>query len=500
MSLRPFLLVSFVLVFVAGNLEAQRFGRNQNDWYPLGGIEARGDVTSLKEKPAIEVKALAPEGLAAQGGLLVGDVILKAGGKKLKGDGDEIIDGFCALVEKAEAKRPAARDEFGKIVLEVQGRDGKTRKVTVPLRPLGGSPKSPVKNAKVAAVLKSALGYLQAEQSPEGNFAKQVANANQSTVTAALAGLAFLGAGDNYLPNYRRALRYVMRHVLDDEGGPGRSSGQNWNQTNWTLGYGAVFLAEALSFELTQKGEPSAAAPAKESDENSEAPEPLTPQAIRERLTEVVRKIEANQEATGGYAHGPGGPNALGYLELEIVSNYVIAGMGMARRLGVKPDEAKAVKAIEYVKSCTSGGGVAYSTRPGQMGAGDPGRSAGAYWAFRQMGRKGKVTSAMAKYFERKMDELPEGHVSPAMHILAGGLAAAQRGKGAQKKFWKRYLPYIMASRIRGGAFDARPTEESRSLRSNADRGNGLAFITAHYALVMQLGQGRYRLLDTEAD
>jgi hypothetical protein len=43
---------------------------------------------------------------------------------------------------------------------------------------------------------------------------------------------------------------------------------------------------------------------------------------VKDRLFEVAKKLEANQEASGGWAHGPGGPNALGYLELEIVGNW----------------------------------------------------------------------------------------------------------------------------------------------------------------------------------
>ncbi|MEZ6196723.1 MAG: DUF6288 domain-containing protein [Planctomycetota bacterium] len=288
-------------------------------------------------------------------------------------------------------------------------------------------------------------------------------------MTASLAGLAFLGAGEKYRANHERALAYVMAHVLDGGRGPGET-GANWNQTNWSLGYGGIYLAEVCA-------------------RDSRSP-------AREVLAKVVKRLEENQEQTGGYAHGPGGPNALGYLELEIVSNFAIAALGMAKRAGIEADEARTVKAIEYVKSCTSGGGVAYSTRPGQAGAGEAGRTAGAYWAFRQAGRDGRFEDGMAKYFERGLGRLTEGHVSPAMHILAGGLASSFRGKKSMSKFWKIYLPYVMSCRVAGGAFDARPTEESRSLQSNSDRSNGPAFITAHYALLLQLGQDRFKLLD----
>ncbi len=153
-------------------------------------------------------------------------------------------------------------------------------------------------------------------------------------------------------------------------------------------------------------------------------------------------------------------------------------------------------KGYQYVKACTSGGGVAYSPRPGQMGIGDPGRTAGALWALKQIGRGKELQGSMAKYYTRGMAELYEGHACPTMHILNGALASALLGSKHYARYFKVWRPFIMASRTQDGAFGCRPNQESRQMKHHADRGWGPSFVTAHYALALMLAQDRFKLLD----
>jgi hypothetical protein len=48
-----------------------------------------------------------------------------------------------------------------------------------------------------------------------------------------------------------------------------------------------------------------------------------------------------------------------------------------------------------------------------------------------------------------------------------------------------------MASRLPGGAFGARPTRETRILRSNSDRNMGPVWVTASFALVLEVATDR---------
>ncbi|MEZ6196722.1 MAG: PDZ domain-containing protein [Planctomycetota bacterium] len=132
-SLGPILLA----LLLATPLAAQRFGRDAADWYPLGGIEAWGDLAVVGERPAIEIKKVAEGGLAARAGLVPGDRIVAAGGKKLSGKSEEVVANLCEQIDKAEGRSP--RGEFSNLVLEVQGTDGKSRKVDRPVRAPGSA-------------------------------------------------------------------------------------------------------------------------------------------------------------------------------------------------------------------------------------------------------------------------------------------------------------------------------------------------------------------------
>ncbi|HGY90562.1 MAG TPA: hypothetical protein ENK43_05255 [Planctomycetes bacterium] len=465
-----FVCLSLVLAATPEARAQGRFGKESPHIYPLGGIEAVGEVLS---GGWIKVTTVADKGPAAKGKLRVGDVIQKVGGKKLAGDGNAVMLVFEAAVEAAEAKKK------GKLVLTVETTKGKTEKKTIPVKHLGSHARScPEKCKKCDAILRAALDYLKKEQTGDGQFSKQAANMNHAVATAALAGLAWLGdpqGWKRYGRNINNAAEFVMKNAGKERSMGMRPAatggGANWNQTNWSLGYGAIFLAELVKHKKKA--------------------------SWMKALKRMVDQIAANQEQSGGWAHGPGGPNALGYLELEIMSNFTLAAMGMAERAGLQVDRAKLLKGIQWVKKCTSGGGVAYSPKPGQAGHGDPGRTAGAYWAFRQCGRKGRDTAAMAKFYERGMAELHEGHACATMHMLNGALASALIGKKSRKAYWKMWRPFFMASRGVGGAFDYRPNKESSVLGGRTDRTWGPAFVTAHYAIVMQLGRGRYKLLDT---
>lgn len=476
--MRSIMLIAVLLFVMIPFVDVSAQGRRQreNDYFPLGGIEAQAEVEQGKNGLVIVIREIVTEGLADKSGLLVGDTILKANGKGISGKTlDEVIDNFCATIEKAEAKK--AQGKYTKIKIVVE-RAGATVKIDLWIRALPPASKSdPKKCKKTARIIAEGLDFLADRQQSEGNQL-HVANENHAIATAALSGLAWIGSGKKkYAKNIAKVADFIMDKAgkeRDMSGFRSASSSKNkanWNQTNWSLCYAAIFLSE-------YQGQKKRA-------------------AVKRRLQEIVNKIQENQEASGGWAHGPGGPNALNYLELEIMSNLALGGMGMAQRVGIKLDEAKVIRGYHYVKKCTTGGGVAYSPLPGQAGHGDPGRTAGAMWALRQLGKGKSLQSAMAKFYMPKVEKLYEGHACPTMHIWNGAMASALLGKNAYTKYWKTWRPFIMASRTTGGAFGCRPTDESRQLKTHPDRSWGPSFVTAHYLVSMMVGQGRYKILDT---
>ena len=463
-----------ILICLATTTHAQgKSWSPKPDWYPLGGIQAQGLVEQHGNSSVIVVKEIFSGGFAEKGGLVIGDKIVKANGKSLNAKTDaDIINKFGVQVEIAEAKKASGSD-FGKLKLHVV-RENKKVKLYLDIAYYGPVGKGgPATCKKTAQILADALEFLKSRQKDDGKFLHQ-SNQQHAVAQASLAGLAWLGSGkQEYANNVVLAAEFVAEHAgKESRGGIGLSgkSKANWNQTNWSLAYGGIFLAEYIA----QK-------------ENL---------ALKRRLGEIIRQIEQNQERSGGWAHGPGGPNALNYLELEIMSNLTLGAIGMAKRLDIQVDAAKVLEGVNYVKSCTQGGGVAYSPRPGQLGVGDPGRTAGAYWAFKQLNKGSGITPAMSKYYSRGMKNLYDGHACPTMHVLNGALASALMGKKAYQKYWRVWHPFFMVSRTQNGAYGYRPTHESISLKLHPDRTWGPSFVTAHYALAMQLAQGRFKLLD----
>lgn len=448
--------------------------REKGDYYPLGGLAAWGDVDFLPDKktPVIVLKTVAKGGPADLAGLKEGDVIVSVDGKKFTKKGPEAVDELEAAIEDAEAVKGKTPQKGGTLKLELQGKTKPEPKL-VTVEYFGPHSKTcPEKCEKCAAVLTRALDYLKKTQRGDGGFRVGSGGQNGDVVVSSLALLAWRGdKNQRYSAEIKKAAKGIAaRAGKEEEMGKQKPGEPNWNQTNWPLAFAVMALSEITAKDSSNEWKP--------------------------QIAEFTKKIGENQEATGGWAHGPGGPNALGYVELEVMSNLCLGAFGMAREAGIEPPASPLFKGVEYVKACTSGGGVAYSTRPGQAGFGDPGRTAGAYWAFRQLRRKEKVVGEMEKFYDRGMKDLPNGHASPVMHIWAGSLAAAAMGNGASKRFWTLYRPFIMAARAEGGAFDARPNDETRQLKSNGDRSVGYVYMTAAYAIVMQAGQDRFTLLD----
>lgn len=433
------------------------------DHAPLGGLGCEGEIVAdASFGCGFQIAALEAGGAAERADLRVHDVILKLGGRGLPKKGDLIL-GLERQVEAAEAGKT------GRLAALIW-RDGRRSTVTLEVERLGGhSATCPVRCEKCGAVRDRAVAWLVQQQTKSGGWHTGLGGNNGLVVVSTLGGLALEGAG-----GHQKAVRRAAEYVAKACGAPDRfeqlraqRGGPNWSQVNWPLGYAPLLLT---AFPQDR--------------------------SMREKLSEIAAKLVRNQESTGGYAHGPGGPNALDYLELEIVSNYALASIGLLRGAGIPVDDAGVDRALAYVRSCTSGdGGVAYSTRPGQAGHGDPGRTAGAYFAFYRNGLgRSKAARRMLKFFVRGMERLPTGHVSPMMHILAGAMACRASGQSKlMKSFWKTYRPYIMSSRLHAGSFAGRPTRESRAIRSNTDRTLGPAWATATYVIVMNM------MMDTAA-
>jgi len=261
-------------------------------------------------------------------------------------------------------------------------------------------------------MIEQSLGWLSDSQDSDGSWKTSLGGLNGKVAVTCVAGIALLASGSTHQSGtYAKQLEKAVGFILENggkeseiPGGEPKERGGNWNQVNWSLGYSGMFLG------LAHRKCPDA--------------------KILERLRGLAAQIVKNQEGSGGWAHGPGGPNTLGYLELEIMSNYCLIALGLTRQAGVDVPQESVDRAVRYIWACSRGdGGVGYSTRAGQKGAGDPGRTAGAIMAFQSL----KLTThpfyrRMVRFSTQGLSGLYKGHVSPVMHFMAGGMAPHREG------------------------------------------------------------------------
>lgn len=449
----------------------QRPGQGE-DFFNLGPIGAAGtpltddeaEAAGLGKMGCIRVETV-EEGGHAHGRLRAGDVVFVAGGRPF-GKREDPVLAFSRAVEDAEAARTPV------LKLKVM-RDGRPADVELPLEALGPHSRTCPHNCKKCAiVLHRALEALKKLQSGDGSLPTGTGGMNGKIVVTTLSGLAFIASGSGpgrgpYGSEVNKAVAFLMRNAGKETKFGTSGSGGNWSQVNWNVGYAPILLAEACKATGNRE--------------------------ILAKIEDLSKAICANQEPSGGWAHGPGGPNALGYVELEIVSNYSLASLGFAKRLGIEVDEETISRAVEWIQATGGGdGGVGYSTRPGQQGHGDAGRTAGAMLAFDALGlERHPFRAKMASYYKRNCDQLIGGHVSPCMHMLAGAFASAKLGSSAWREYWSTYRDVVMSARCPDGTFSARPTRETQTLHSNSDRNMGKAWVTAHFALILAAKESR---------
>jgi hypothetical protein len=237
---------------------------------------------------------------------------------------------------------------------------------------------------------------------------------------------------------------------------------------NWSLGYAPQFLARVQRLD----------------------PQP----EVATRLEEMRDAIVANQEPSGGWAHGPRNelPYPLDYAELAVVGDLLLASLGEIQRAGIEIPKEPVGRAIAYLEETSDGGGgIGYSTRPGQKGMGDAGRTAGALFAMARLGlTKKPLYKKLAGYLRRHLERLPGGHVSPDMHLLFGALACHELGKKDWKAYAQAFRIEILSLANGDGTFGVRPADTSRSGLGNTDRTMGPAWRTATFALILSLPLG----------
>ncbi|HYC77366.1 MAG TPA: DUF6288 domain-containing protein [Planctomycetota bacterium] len=408
----------------------------------------------------LRIELLLHDGPAAKAGLKPGDVVVGVDGAAPFEKG--------SLKAIADALRKAAAQPKPSVVLLLAGADGKSKKLAVPLAgALKKDETDPQKPAVRGAWARAGAKWLAERQQSDGGFPQTLGGSTGAVVQASVAGLAWIAVGgaERQSPHREavdRAAKWVAKTVDAPDPFAGRrpQGGANWNQENWAWAHAALFLGE-----LHQRA-PSA--------------------QLKADLQRCADALTKNQEGGGGWAHGPGGPNGLGYVELNIMAGLALGGLGLAKQAGCKVDAGALGRAMDYVERSSSGGGVGYSTNDGQKGIGNIGRTAGCWLGYRALGFESKkFCDEMKGYVARSVSDVLGGHASLMQQTLLAGVAAAALGGEPHRRFWADLADDALLARAPDGSFQPRPWHESISMGTNSDVSCGDVWTTACWTIVL---------------
>lgn len=488
MRTRPFLLVLAVLAILAGDASTQDWpfggrGRGGGDHWNLGPLGAKaetgavstvpdgatgrtsvsGDVPFLDGGPKELVLAIVdPDGPLGRAGLVAGDVITGAGGKTFKED--ESLEMLATALSKAR--------KDGEVDLKVE-RAGERETITVEL-PMGEGTgfvgKDPLSEEARREAQAAALRFLAEAQSDDGGLRAGLSGDTGRVVNASMAGLAWICGGTTpeegeFAENLTKAIDFVCGRMESLEGQelptpePGTA---NWDQSNWGIVYAGMFLGEVHAIAPSDR--------------------------VKDVLAFIASDLVRRQERTGGYAHGPGGPNALDYIELNIVGAMALIAFGGAHRAGVEVDDDAIDKLIEYLDDSSSGGGVGYSANEGQQGMGNIARSAATWRGLVIAGRSREgLTKQTKSYSKKEATNFLGGHASLMQHIFFGGIAAHALGKKDGGSWYEDLEREVVLAQAHDGSYQPRPFQETANLNSNSDVTMGVEWTTANWAVLIGL-------------
>lgn len=355
--------------------------------------------------------------------------------------------------EKAAKDAAKGRKETGKAGLKELKKERITRKIWADGKKVNCRPSKCKPKGSTAAGLKGLDWLLEhgtrVRWGPQGQV-----------VTDAFAGFACLSSRDNkYAGLLDRCVNAVKRRVKRYL--TGKRQEKPGNQCNWALSIGGMFLAEALPYYDSEE--------------------------YRGILQKICDQLIINMEETGGWGHDAGGPNSLGYVELEIMSNFAVACMGMCKREGFSVPKAKLAKAVAYIEKCVSGRGVGYShsNRWGHVS-----RSGGAVFALSMARAKKGKYGIVCTQVDRMMQHVRTGHSSPALSFLQCAIGSLQIGRSTWDKYVATWFRTILKHQNEDGSFKMIKNPKE-NIMFEEDLGPG--YTTSIYSFILLVDRGNLK-------
>ncbi len=413
---------------------------------------------------------------ADRAGLRTGDRIVRVGGKSPAGE-------YASVVASALEAARAAGESSGRLDIQVQ-RGGAKRTIALDL-PLG--------EIDMLVATTRALDYLADEVLADPNFEKTRPRAFYAPIIyAPLTGLALISGGSTrrtgrHSAALRTVLAYVMQHGgrrKEAQDAINKAVGGNICSLTHNAGYSAMFLAQLVDLEPTES-----------TDETLR----FSRSEIREKLRECCRALEKIQLKNGGWQHGSGGANMLGYTHLMAATVTAMNGLAMARQVGVDESTATIDRGLDYVRKATKKGRVGYAV--GNAGSFSAGRNAGVLQFMLRLGlADDDLVEPMKAVLTTRLDKAGTGHGSPVWHLHYVGLAAAELGPEASARFETLYRDALLRGQADDGSILAPDAAGTRPGTGEENRVWGALYTTPLIVLALRAPYRRHLLIYDFAD
>ncbi len=284
--------------------------------------------------------------------------------------------------------------------------------------PLAAQDEEPSRFVEVTPEMTQALGdgldYLAKQQGRKGNFGN-----NYPIATTALAGVAFLGAGNTplrgeYADNVRRCVEYLVKQQ--------KRSGyiSMPNSTMYEHGFATLFLAEVYGTY----------------------PDP----DLKEVLQKAIDLIQESQDPSGGWVYQP---QPSGQSDISVTICEVMA-LRAARNVGVTVSEVTIERALDCVlRAQNSDGGFSYRIGSNSWGGGGsayPRSAAGVCTLFNLGQYDHPATAKGLNYLEAQRAD--NGYFFYARYYASQAMFQA----GGER--WERFWPPVRNELIRSQASD----------------------------------------------
>ena len=341
----------------------------------------------------------------------------------------------------------------------------------------------------VSAAVTRALDFLSAELAKDPQYGKTPRRRFYAPIVyAPLSGLAFLGSGSTrvegpYAESLRHVLAYVMKHGgrrKANQDAVNKAVGANICSLTHNAGYSAMFLAQLIDSEFPARRESRVGG-----QQRAVRKLEFSETQIRAKLRECCKTLEDLQSNNGGWQHGSGGPNGLGYTHLMAATITAMNGLAMARQVGVDVDRTVIDKGLAYIRKASSDGRIGYAV--GNRGSFSAGRNAGVLQVlYRLRLQDDKLVEPVLAELIKNLAKAETGHGSPLWHLLYTGLATAHISPEARRDFDSLYRTKLLRGQQRDGSIRAPEKPGTKPGQGEENRVWGALYTTPSIVLALQ--------------